>query len=69
MTESIRPAKNLIVLAGDIVAARAKELLYVYDHGSSVQFTAAKHALEDAVRMYTDARIDSEPLATEGTES
>ena len=59
MTDSVRPAKSLVVLAADILTARAKDLLHCYAHGSSCDFTTARHVLEEAVRMYTEARIDS----------
>jgi len=53
---TIRPAKSLVILAADLLAVRAKELLAIIGPTKS----DSAMALSDAIRMYTEARIDSE---------
>jgi len=56
MTTTIRPAKSLVILAADLLAMRAKELLAIIGPTKSDSVMA----LSDAIHMYTEARIDSE---------
>ena len=65
MSTTIRPAKSLVILAADILAMRAKELLARTNVSGARLVVSADlpqkiDILRDAIHMYTQARIDSE---------
>ena len=55
MNEQKRTPHDLTILAGDILCTRARELLTIIGPSSSDSVTA----LNDAIRMYTDIRLDN----------
>jgi phage gp36-like protein len=55
--------KSLVILAADMMAARAKELLHELSAepaNCSTDTADSVNALRDAIRVYIDARINSE---------